>query len=197
MPDAPEEFAPESGPDAARPDVLAAETDLRGGRAQLQLQKAMRLPDPTFMVGEEHDPPGGGPAVDTLLIGVSFPLPLWNQNGGNIRAAKAAVAQSEDALGKIKTQAMADLANAEAAFHEAHARWLLYRDKTAPKSAKVRESIAYKYQKGAAALVDLLNAEQTDNTVRLALAQAMNDTATTMADLLAARTVLTKTELKP
>lgn len=189
--------APESKPGAIRPDVLAAETDLRGAKAQLQLQKATRIPDPTFTVGAEHNPPGGGPPVDTLLVGVSFPLPLWNRNGGNIKAAQASVDQFEKALGKIKTQAMADIANAESAHHEAHERWLLYRDETAPKSAKVWDSIAFKYKKGAATLVDLLNAEQTDNGIRLALAQAMNDTASTAADLVAARTVLTETELNP
>ena len=184
-----------SNPDAARPDVLAAKADLQGGQAQLQLQKAMRIPDPTFSVGAEHNPPGGGPAVDTFLLGVSFPLPLWNRNGGNIKAAQAAVEQFGDMLGKIKAQAAADIADAESAHHEARERWLRYRDETAPKSAKVRESVAFKYDRGAATLADLLNAEQTDNTIRLALAQAMNDTASTAADLIAARTVLTETEL--
>jgi len=42
----------------------------------------------------------------------------------------------------------------------------------------------------------LLNAEQTDNTIRLALAQAMNDTASAVADLTAARTALTDSDLK-
>ncbi len=187
--------ASESQAGTARPDVLAAETDLQGGKAQLQLQKAMRIPDPTFMLGEEHDPPGGGPAMDTFLIGVSFPLPLWNRNGGNIKAAQAAVDQFEEALGKIKGQAAADMANAESAYDEAHGRWLRYRDEIAPKSANVRESVAFSYEKGAATLVDLLNAEQTDNTIRLALAQAMNDTASTAADLKAARNVLSGAEL--
>jgi outer membrane protein, heavy metal efflux system len=188
-------------PDAARPDVLAAEADVRGGKAQLQLQKAMRIPDPTFMVGGEHNPPGGGsppeggPEVDTFLIGISFPLPFWNQNRGNIKAAQAAVDQFGDALGKIKTQAMADIATAESAYDEARERWQRYRDQTGPKSRQVRETIAFAYEKGGASLVDLLNAEQTDNTFRLALAQAMNDTASTAADLIAARTVLTETEL--
>ena len=183
-------------PEAERPDVLAAEADLRGGRAQLQLQKAVRIPDPTFTFGAEHNPPGGGPAVDTFLIGVTFPLPLWNRNGGNIRAARAAVDQFEEALGKTKTQAAADIATAESSYREAHERWLRYRDETAPKSAKVREAIAFKYQRGAATLVDLLNAEQTDNAVRLALAQAMSDTASAAADLAAARKVISETELQ-
>jgi cobalt-zinc-cadmium efflux system outer membrane protein len=185
--------APESG--AARPDVLAAEADLQGGQAQLELQKAMRIPDPTISLGAEHNPPGGGPPVDTFLVGLSFPLPLWNRNGGNIKAAQAAVDQFGDALGKIKAQAAADLASAQSACHEARERWLRYRDETAPKSAQVLESVRFKYERGAATLVDLLNAEQTDNTIRLALAQAMNDTASTGADLRAARTMITETEL--
>jgi cobalt-zinc-cadmium efflux system outer membrane protein len=186
---------PEPKPGATRPDVLAAEADLQGGEAQLQLQKAMRIPDPTFTFGAEHNPPGGGPAVDTFLFGVSFPLPLWNRNGGNIKAAQAAVDQFGDAPGKIRALAAADIASGESAYHEAHERWLRYRDETAPKSAQVREAAAFKYDRGAASLVDLLNAEQTDNTIRLALAQAMNDTASTAADLMAARTVLTESEL--
>ena len=55
--------------------------------------------------------------------------------------------------------------------------------------------MAFAYNKGGASLVDLLNAEQTDNTVRLAVAQAMSDTASTAADLIAARTVLSEIEL--
>ncbi|MGD1083951.1 MAG: TolC family protein [Verrucomicrobiota bacterium] len=187
--------AAEAKPDAARPDVLAAEADLRGGKAQLQLQRATRIPDPTFTIGVEHNPPNSGPAVDTFLVGLSFPLPLWNRNGGNIQAAQASVDQFEEALGKVKTQAMADIANAQVEFDEAHKRWLLYRDVTAPKSEQVRESVEFAYKKGGAALVDLLNAEQTDNTIRLALAQAMSDTSSAIADLEAAQNVLTETEL--
>ena len=77
-------------PEAARPDVLAADANLRSSTANLKLQKAMRIPDPTISVGAEHNPPGGGPPVDTFNIGVSFPLPLWNRNGGKIKAAEAA-----------------------------------------------------------------------------------------------------------
>ena len=180
---------------AERADVLAAEADLRGGRANLQLQKAIRIPDPTLSVGVEHEPPGGGPAVDTFNLGVSFPLPLWNRNGGNIKAAQAGVDQFQLALGKVRTQAAADIANAEVAYDEAYARWLKYRDQTAPKSTQVRESVAFAYEKGGASLVDLLDAERTDNDVRLATAQAMNDTAGAAADLIAAKAVLSETVL--
>jgi len=180
---------------AERPDVLAAETDVRAAESNLKLQKAERIPDPTFSIGVEHEPPCGGPDANTFNIGVSFPLPIWNQNGGNIKAARAALDQSRIVLGQLKAQAVADLANAETAYNEAYLRCLRYRDQTVPKSAKVRETIEFKYEKGAATLLDLLNAEQTDNTVRLAFAQAMNDTASASADLTSARLALSETEL--
>jgi cobalt-zinc-cadmium efflux system outer membrane protein len=178
-----------------RPDALAAQTDLRAAEENLKLQKAERIPDPTFFVGGEHEPPGGGPSVDTVNFGVSFPLPLWNLNGGNIKAAKAAVEQSRIAMEQLRAQTVADLNTAESEYDEAYLRWLRYRDQTVPKSAKVREAFEFKYEKGAATLVDLLNAEQTDNTIRLAYAQAMNDTASAAADLTAARMTLSEAEL--
>jgi cobalt-zinc-cadmium efflux system outer membrane protein len=188
--------AQEAKPDASRPDVLAADADLRGAKAQLQLQKATRIPDPTFTIGGEHNPPDSGPASDTFMIGVSFPLPLWNHNGGNIAAAQASVDQFAMAAGKARTQMEADIANADSEYNEAHARWLNYHDTTAPKSVKVRDSVQFAYEKGGASLVDLLNAEQTDNTIRLALAQAMSDTASAVADMVAARYVMPQGELE-
>ncbi len=189
-------FAAESAPDALRPDVLAAEADLRGARANLRLQKAIRVPDPTLQVQYEHEPPGGGPPGDTAGIGVSFPLPLWNLNGGNIKAAQASVDQFTMAAGKARTQMQADISTAETEYNEARARWISYRDKTAPKSTKVRESVAFAYEKGGSSLVDLLDAERTDNDIRLATVQAMSDTASAVADLIAARNVLTTTVLE-
>jgi len=194
--EAPVPSATNAAPDATRPDVLAAEADLRGAKAQLKLQKAIRIPDPTIQVEYQHQPPDSGPPADTLGIGVSFPLPLWNLNGGNIKAAQAAVDQYAFAAGKVRTQMAADIASAESAYNEAHARWLSYRDQTAPKSTKVRESVAFAYEKGGSSLVDLLDAERTDNDIRLATVQAMSDTASAVADLNAARNVLTQTMLE-
>ena len=181
--------------EVARPDVLAADANLRSSTADLKLQKAMRIPDPTISLGMEHNPPGGGPLVNTFNIGVSFPLPLWNRNGGNIQAAEAARDQAEIALEKVKAQVMADIASAESEYDEAFQRWLRYRNQILPKSAKVRDSVAFAYEKGGASLVDLLEAERTDNDVRLAAAQAQADTASATADLQAAQNVLTETEL--
>lgn len=182
---------------AARPDVLAAQEDLHAGQFNLRLQKAMRIPDPTFTVQYEHDPqPPGPPPDNTWGLGVSFPLPLWNHNRGNTKAAQAAVDQYELALGKAKAQNASDVANAQLEYREAFDRLQRYQTLIAPQSAKSRASVSFAFDKGAATLVDLLEAERTDNTVRMALAQAQSDTASAVADVIAAQNVLPETELE-
>ena len=44
--------------------------------------------------------------------------------------------------------------------------------------------------------MDLLDAERTDNDIRLATIQAISDTANAISDLIAARTVLSQRELE-
>jgi cobalt-zinc-cadmium efflux system outer membrane protein len=188
---------PQATAGAARPDVLAAEADLRGSRFNLKLQRAMRIPDPTVFVQYQHDPlPPGPPPADTFGLGVSFPLPLWNLNGGNIRAAEAAVEQFDLALGKVKAQNASDVANAQVEYREAYDRLQRYQTLIVPQSAKSRGAVAFAFEKGSASLVDLLEAERTDNTVRMAMAQAQSDTASAVADVLAAQNVLSETELE-
>jgi cobalt-zinc-cadmium efflux system outer membrane protein len=140
--------------------------------------------------------PPGPPPDDTFGVGVSFPLPLWNLNGGNIKAAKAAVEQFELALDKVKAQNASDVANAQVEYREAYDRLQRYQKVIVPQSAKSRASVSFAFDKGAATLVDLLEAERTDNTVRMALAQAQSDTANAVADVLAAQNVLPETELE-
>lgn len=188
---APETAAPTNG---LRPDVLAAQTAVRAAEENLKLQKAERIPDPTFALQYEHNPPGGGPPVDTIGLGISFPLPIWNQNKGAIHAAQAAVDQARLALAKLRAQMAGDVVNATAASREAAARLARYRDQISPQSAAARAAVAFKFEKGGATLVDLLEAERTDNEVRLATAQAQADTASAAADLAAARAAVTETE---
>jgi cobalt-zinc-cadmium efflux system outer membrane protein len=157
----------------------------------------MRIPDPTFMFLVEHNPFGGSFPDDTVGIGVSFPLPLWNRNRGEIKSAEATVDKNALALAKAKAQAAGDIANAQSAWHEAAERLQRYQNQILPKSQKVRESVAFAYEKGGATLVDLLEAERADNDARLAAAQAMADAASAAADLKAATAAMNFPNIPP
>src|ERR1035437_2676674 len=80
-----------------RPDVIAADAALHKAEADLRLQKANRIPDPTLLAQYEHDPPR---ALNSVGLGVSLPVPLWNRNRANILAAEAAREQARLAFEK-------------------------------------------------------------------------------------------------
>jgi cobalt-zinc-cadmium efflux system outer membrane protein len=173
----------EGAPGATRPDLMAAEADQRKADADLRLQRAMRIPDPTVMLMYEHEPPD---ANNTLGFGVSFPVPLWNRNRGAILAATATRNQTHLAYEKLKNQIAGEINSASLSYAEASARLRRQRDEIQPKSAATVQAVSFAYQKGGASLVDLLVAERSDNDVRLATAQALADAATAAANLKAA-----------
>ena len=176
-----------------RADVIAAEAALRKAEADLRLQKAMRVPDPTLLAQYEHQPPD---TPNTVGFGVSFPVPLWNRNRGNILAAEAAREQARLAFEKAKAEAVADIAVARLAYEDALKRWRSYHDSIRPKSEQIRQTMAYAYQKGGASLLDLLVAERNDNDIRLAAAQAAGDTASAGAAFKAATQEIQPTQVK-
>lgn len=183
--------SPAAGNEDTRPDLLAARSMLEKSEADLQLQKAMRIPDPTFLVQYEHQAPD---QPNTVGFGLSFPLPLWNRNTGNIKAAEAARRQAEVAMQKIEGQVAFEVASARVAYAEATHRWQAYQSDLASKSGKVLETVQFAYKKGGASLLDLFAAQRTDNEVRTATVQAMGDRAVAAATLAAALNAL---EQKP
>ena len=154
----------------------------------------MRIPDPTVMLMYEHEPPD---TPNTIGLGVSFPLPIWNRNRGAIKAAMASRDQAAIQVAKLKTSIAGEVNTASVAYAEASARMRRQLDVVQPKSAQVREIVSFAYAKGGASLLDLLIAERDDNDIRLATAQAMSDAARAAATLKAALNVTDVSELEP
>jgi cobalt-zinc-cadmium efflux system outer membrane protein len=184
----------EGGLAIVRADLVAAEQALKKSEADLQLQKAQRIPDPTFLAQYEHEPPD---QPNTVGFGVSFPLPLWNRNRGAIKAAEAAREQANTQVEKVTAQIAADITTARLDYGSASKRWQSYRDQLRPQSEHIRQAVAFAYEKGGASLLDLLSAERDDNAVRLAAAQSAHDVAVAAAALQAATEVMNKTTIKP
>ena len=123
----------ETPSEPARADLVAAGQALKKAESDLSLQKAVRIPDPTVFAQYEHQPPV---QPNTIGFGVSFPLPLWNQNGGAIRAAEAARDQARTQVEKVSAQIAADIATARVAYASALERWQNYRDVLVPNPGK-------------------------------------------------------------
>ena len=129
---------------AQRPDLLAAEAALRQAESDLRLPKAIRIPDPTISFQYEHNPPD---TPNTVGIGVSFPLPLWNRNGGAIHAAEATRDQAALTVERTRAQIVSDIATAQSAYDEAAARLRNYRETLQPKAKRVRQTVSLAYEK--------------------------------------------------
>ena len=166
-----------------RPDIAAAEAAVNQAELNVTLARHQRIPDVTVSVQYERNPPA---QPDTVGVGVSLPLPVLNQYSGEIQGALAAKNQAQAHLEKVRVQATADVAAARVAYQEAAARLEKYRKSLLPQSAEVTRSVAYAYEKGGAALIDLLDAQRGDNDIRLADVQAEADTAAALSSLLAA-----------
>jgi cobalt-zinc-cadmium efflux system outer membrane protein len=157
-----------------RPDLVAAEANVRKAEAELRLQQRARIPDLTVSAQFEHHPPD---QPNTAGLGFSVPLPLWNRNRGAIQAARAARAQAEAQMDRTRIQAAAEIATARSALRDAEARAAAFHQQMLPKSAAVLRAITYAYEKGGASLLDLLSAQRNDNDIRQAAAHATADAA--------------------
>ena len=168
---------------ARRADVLALRADERKAGAELRLQRAQRVPDPTFLVQYERQP---ADQPNTVGFGFSFPLPLWNHNRGAIAAATATREQAGIRVRQGEAAAAAEVVAARTAFEAARERRKRYLEEITPRSAEIARTVRFAYQKGGASLLDLLTAERNDNEVRLAAAQAAAEAAQTAAAVAAA-----------
>ncbi len=178
---------------AKRPDLLALDAAVRRTAADLALQKAFRVPDPTLQVQYEREPPD---QRNTIGFGVSFPIPLFNRNSGAIRAASAAAesARRDLARGRVRTEQ--DLAATREALEIARERAGRLAGELVPKATAVRETVRYAYEQGGASLLELLEAERNANDLLVAAATAEGDLAAARADYRAARLAAPATEKK-
>ena len=172
-------------PAGERPDLVAANAELRRSSAAFDLERSKRLPEPTLLFQVEHEPPVRSNSVG---VGLALTLPIWNLNGGSIAAARASRDQARHLAARTEANVTADLAAAQRAYDEATARWQVYRNELRPRSETVRRSVSLAYEKGGASLVDLLAAQRSDNEVRLATMQAASDEVIAAARLRAAMT---------
>ncbi len=166
-----------------RPDVRAADQRAQASRYQLNGARALRHPDVTAGVQYEHDP---GTFGSTFGIGVSVPIPVRNGYNGEVDAAGTGVAQAEALAAKARAVAVADIITARQAAAEASARRENYESALLPAARKAADTAEFAYARGALALLDLLDARRTLQSVERDAIDAHNDEAHALARLSAA-----------
>ncbi len=169
----------------SRPDVRAADERLSASRNALQGARALRHPDISIGAQYEHDNNAAGNSVG---VGFSIPLQIGNRYGGVIDSAGVDVAQAEAIAAKARTFAIAEIKTARRAADDASARRARFDEDLLPSARKAAATAEFAYGRGALALVDLLDARRTLQSVELAAIDARTDEAKARARRIAAET---------
>jgi cobalt-zinc-cadmium efflux system outer membrane protein len=147
---------------SARPDRLAAARQEERAAAALQLARRQRWPDPAFNVGyAQQGNSSDSIAPPTLTVGLSLPLPVLYQQEGEVARAEADLRAQAAQRGKLEAQLAADVQSAYAAFVSARAQLERMEGRLRSRARRARDLIEVQHQKGAASMLELLDAGRT------------------------------------
>jgi outer membrane protein, heavy metal efflux system len=167
-----------------RPDLLSLAKQEESAQKGIDLALRQRWPD--FTLGLNYNGEGTGPAAvspPTITLSLGFNLPVFYLQQGEIQMAEATLHSQTAQKHKAEAQVVSDVETAWAqlvgtrALVERMHAGLLDRAKTA------RDLVQVQYEKGAASLLDLLNAQRTYTATRTEYAGDLANYWTAVAQL--------------
>ena len=153
---------------ANRPDLRAAQQAVAAAESQLALQKANGKMDITGTFNYTHTA-----GVNTGAFFYNQPLPIFNRNQGEIERAKHAITQAEEQASETTQQVSTDVVTAYENLQTNDQIIQLYQGGYVEEAKQSRDISEYAYRKGAASLLDYLDAERTYRANQLAYRQAL------------------------
>src|ERR1700677_21105 len=151
-----------------RPDYRAAVLGVTAAKSQYELAKANGKVDITGTADYDHVS-----AVSTASFFGSLQIPIFNRNQGEIARTNYAINQAQELQLAASDQVMSDVLNAYEGVRENDQIIALYRGGYLDASQKTRDITEYSYKRGAASLLDFLDAERSYRATQLAYRQSL------------------------
>jgi cobalt-zinc-cadmium efflux system outer membrane protein len=145
-----------------RPDLRALEASVAQAEASLRSARRSLVPEVALAVGYAQQ--GVGPdysSPPTLTFGLSLPLPVAYQQQGEVARAQATLTQAQVLLEKGRAQVRADVEGAFAAYRAAASQSLRMKLGLLQSAGRARALVSVQYEKGAASLIEFLDAQRT------------------------------------
>ncbi len=152
----------------SRPDYLAAQSSVKLANDTVSLAYGDRARDLT--VESEYKRSG---IINGLGFGLSIEIPLHDRNQGEIARSKAAARQALESAESVRIGVLTDIGSSYAGYKTADEVVSLYESGYLDQAAQSRQISNYAYQRGAANLLDLLDAERSYRITQLAYRQAL------------------------
>jgi cobalt-zinc-cadmium efflux system outer membrane protein len=151
-----------------RPDLRAARLGITAAQSQYRLAKANGKQDLNTTLQYTH-------TAGTSEAGFIFniPLPLFNRNQGEIARTSAAITQAQDQTTAAEEVVITDVQNAYEAVQTSDQIVRLYQSGYLKQSQDSRDIAQYAYRRGAASLLDFLDAERSYRATQLGYLQSL------------------------
>ncbi len=157
IPPSPAKLEPET-----RPDVLSLAAQADSARAYGRLADRRVIPDPTLRFGYVRDQfVVSGNQPNSLFVGLSVPLPVFDRGQADSRAAAVAALSAERARDQVIEIARDSLRRVDEEANEVEQRRAQLAQKTLPLARNIVERLDAAVQRGGAALQDLLLARRS------------------------------------
>jgi outer membrane protein, heavy metal efflux system len=139
----------------SRPDLRAALQSVDKAKTDHRLAIAMGSTDPTFGFDVGRNPP-----IDQYMgFGVSIPLRIFDRNQGEKRRTQLDIDRNEKLVEATRAGVFSDVDSAHATVTSTMILLQPYKDRYLQQASRVRDTIAFSYEHGAASLLDFLNAQ--------------------------------------
>ena len=145
-----------------RPDLRAADQAVVAAKSNYMLAKANGKRDLTFSSGYSHVG-----AANDASFSINMEIPLYDRNQGEIARTHAAITQSQEAKTATQQAVMTDVTTAYEAVKTGERIIQLYQSGFLKDSRESLDISRYAYQRGAASLLDFLDAERSYRSTEL------------------------------
>jgi cobalt-zinc-cadmium efflux system outer membrane protein len=161
-----------------RPDFRAAELGVTAAQSQIGLAKANSKVDVTGTYDFTHVS-----GENTASIFANFPLPIFDRNQGEIARTRYALTQAQEQQYSASDTVLSDVSNAYEAVKSNEQVVQLYTSGYLKQAEDSRDISEYAYKRGAASLLDFLDAQRSYRSTQLAYRQALASYMTAIEQL--------------
>jgi cobalt-zinc-cadmium efflux system outer membrane protein len=165
---------------ATHPEVRSARVAVERAQAAVRRAEAEPIPDVTVygayirqFQNRSHDG----------AVGVSLPVPLWNRNQGNIRAARAEFGMAVQNVGRVENDLAARVAAAFQTYSSARGRAERYRQQVVPRAVEARRLALEAFRGGQFDYLRVLQAQRTVAEAKLELNRSLAEAWRAAAEL--------------
>ena len=151
-----------------RPDLRAAQQGITAANSQYELQKAIGKRDVTAQANYTHIA-----ELNTASLFGQIQLPIFDRNQGEIARTRFAIDQAQEQDKFTNGQVLTDVRDAYENLRTNDQVVTLYRSGYLDEAQQDRDISEYAYRRGAASLLDFLDAERSYRATQLAYRQAL------------------------